>query len=924
MNEMKRERVNKQSGCTRLAYIFLLFISSHVLSAPELKTIKIIHPHEPVIHGWYANDLAEGTLDNSGKTDVSGLLNMALGKLFSLGGGTLYLPAGKYRLDKPVFVPPGTALRGDFVTPGFNKVDPAKNTILCAYYGRGMDAQSDPLFFLDGSSLMDGLVIWYPQQKVDRIIPYAPTIRHSERDSKWAINSATRNVFLVNAYTGIQLGKKGRGTCIQLIKNIYGSPLANGIEVWSDADIPRILEVDFNPDYWPAAGLDSSSIDSAKLKKHLFEKASGITYHRCDGSELANITIRGYHKGFNLANGHRWRDSDLWLDSEGHYVNFKITGCYCAVWINNIKNHGTQFYNCKLEGEHSAVFIDNPMHGMECAMFMGCELGGGYAAVTQSWEDKKNDKFAFMFGACTFKSPVKWTGSKLIITDCDFDFEGCHLSIGPDIKNAIVADSRFKGGRRIDNGAGSKVKISASHAQYIRPPKYTYAVNKISNYKPPQTDTVVVPAGDGDTDDAGRLQKAIDDMSQGGGGYVVLSPGLYVLNSPLVVRENVELRGAVKSWQHSKFLSYYAVQQSPKGAVIYVNYGRDMVDWAAITLEQNAGLDGLFFHYPGQEYSTQTKEVLHTYAWLIRMKGDRAYVKHVTASNPWRFIDLFTHTPKDNYIGYCTGAPLDQGIHVGEAENSMIDNVHFNSWYWNTVYFPNKPSGKTKGSAYKEQLDNWMKAHTKAFIFAGSRNVDVYGSFIFCAKQGFTLLPGKTSGKGPNGIIINSGNDWSKYGLYMHANNGLTFANMHFIDVGKFDPDDTLSSIYVAEGCRDTVSIYNLSTWGDSPRALSMHGTAKSQISLYNLSYQLYPTQENIIRSGKARIVNAVRNRHVSGQKMGYDMGPNSLLMLRAASFPTGLTVTPSQVKTDLESECTRVDFLDTTDLGVIRSYSFP
>lgn len=124
-------------------------------------------------------------------------------------------------------------------------------------------------------------------------MPYAPTIRHDQKDSRWAINSSSRNIVLVNAYTGIQPSKKGRGTCIQLMKNIYGTPLGDGIEVWQDADVPRILEVQFNPDFWPAAGLDDSPLGSAQLKKYLLDNASGITYHRCDGSELANITTRG-------------------------------------------------------------------------------------------------------------------------------------------------------------------------------------------------------------------------------------------------------------------------------------------------------------------------------------------------------------------------------------------------------------------------------------------------------------------------------------------------------------------------------------------------------------------------------------------------------------------------------------------------------
>lgn len=233
----------------------------------------------------------------------------------------------------------------------------------------------------------------------------------------------------------------------------------------------------------------------------------------------------------------------MWLDNESHYINFRITECYYAVWIQDIKNHGAQFYRCILEGEHSAVFVGNPMHGMECAMFKGCVLRGGKASVLQSWEGRTNDELSLMFSACTFQSPIEWTGGYLVIADCAFDFEGRHLSIGPDTKNAIIADSRFKGERGIDNRAGSKVEIGDSRARYIHPQPHTCDANRISTYKPRLSESLVVQAGEGKADDATILQSIVDGVSQQGGGYVVLSPGVYMLESPLVIRKNVELRG---------------------------------------------------------------------------------------------------------------------------------------------------------------------------------------------------------------------------------------------------------------------------------------------------------------------------------------------------------------------------------------------
>lgn len=341
----------------------------------------------------------------------------------------------------------------------------------------------------------------------------------------------------------------------------------------------------------------------------------------------------------------------------------------------------------------------------------------------------------------------------------------------------------------------------------------------------------------------------------------MLSAGEYLLEKQLIVKKNVELRGVLDSWQHSKFILSYAVKKRVKGTVVYIDYGKNDLEDATVILEEKAGLTGLFFHYPNQEYSVETKEVRNKYGWLIRLKGDASYVKHVTVVNPWRFIDVKSYNPKDTYIGYCTGAPLETGIYVGESMNCMIDNVHFNCWYWNTVFFSNKPSKVDKKTRYKKELDNWMKKNTYAFVFSGSKKLKVYGSFILCSKQAYSLLPGKKTGIGPDGIVVNSGNDWSKYGLYAEANNGLTFLNTHFIDVVTYDDNKNISCIFTGPQLNSKINIYNVSVWGPSPALLDMNGQEVTGINIFNLSYQLYKMdQENKINGGTVRLVNTVRS----------------------------------------------------------------
>ena len=59
--------------------------------------------------------------------------------------------------------------------------------------------------------------------------------------------------------------------------------------------------------------------------------------------------------------------------------------------------------------------------------------------------------------------------------------------------------------------------------------------------------------GDGVTDDASAFQQAIDNASSSGGGAVWVPPGTYLLNSYLIMKSNVVLRGAGSDYSHLVF-----------------------------------------------------------------------------------------------------------------------------------------------------------------------------------------------------------------------------------------------------------------------------------------------------------------------------------------------------------------------------------
>lgn len=879
---------NRDAFLGNVWWLLLLpvYLSGAEGSSPRL--LETGHWLEPVVIGYHVEEIPGIRVDRSGRRDMSGELQKALDWVFTAGGGVLYLPAGEYRLNRPIEIPPLVGLRGDFTKPDGSQLDRDRNTVLAIYYGRGKGELDRACITVDGSASIDGFVIWYPKQSGKRVVSYSPAIRHFPLQSIWGINTSSRNLYLVNAYHGIAIGTPDKGTCIQLVKNVYGTPLGTGVEIWRDADIPRLLNLDFDPAYLGTSGLPGMAEFEQVARKHLLEEASAIRYHRTDGSALADIRVRGYHIGLELLKGTRMSNGH-WIDNEGHYINFDFRDCEYGVWIDEIKDHGTQFFNCHFEAENTAVFINNPKHNAGLAMFLKCTLIGGDYAIRQLWQGEPNPLFSFMVTECTFGNTVDWESGTLSILKSRFEFEGKHARLGEHTVHASLVDNVFLDGNgNIDQDGGS-VALSQKELPKLDVPDYDYRENFGSGYKPSRSalfnamDFGAVPE-DG-KDDSRAIQTAIDMAHADGGGYVLIPAGTYRIDFPITVKRGVELRGVADFWQHSRTISHFNVEGETKGTLLMVYHGKGETDICTFLIEEDAGVNGLALHYPGQRYDKENQSIEEVYPWLFRLKGDRSYLKHIMASNPWRMVDGFTYSPENIYLGYLCGAPLDVSIQLGENDSPFLDNCHFNSWYWNHVFWENKPSEQKRGTAYKEYLDNWMKANSKSFVLEGTRNLDMYGCFQFCVNKAFVLKKGTTSGKGPSGIIINSGNDWAKFGLYAHANDGLQFVNAHFIDVNMYDPDMEISSIYFASDMSDVVQLFQVSTWGTSPRFVWMEGQPSSQLQITNLSYQLYNTDQlNRIESGNLTILNSTRRR--SRFPIDFRLGQSGSGELYSALFP--------------------------------------
>ncbi|VGO21977.1 glycosyl hydrolase family 28-related protein [Pontiella sulfatireligans] len=227
--------------------------------------------------------------DATGKRDCTASVQKAIDDLSKTGGGVVYIPAGKYRFDGCLKIPGGIALRGDWKSPLAG--GSGKGTILMVYSGRG-NVDGEPFIRTTGGcSGLQGLSFWYPEQTVDNIVPYPPTVERN------FIPLMLKNLTFYNSYWGHRIDQNGGAT---LYENIYGTFLNVGIENDLNYEYGFIDRIYISPSIWadaPREVITNAPKNRAPLVKHCKANTIGLRLLKNDNLQLYDIEVADAHTG---------------------------------------------------------------------------------------------------------------------------------------------------------------------------------------------------------------------------------------------------------------------------------------------------------------------------------------------------------------------------------------------------------------------------------------------------------------------------------------------------------------------------------------------------------------------------------------------------------------------------------------------------
>jgi hypothetical protein len=379
-----------------------------------------------------------------GKTDDTAAIQKAMDAAGKLGG-VVRLPAGKYLVAGSLKIPVGVALVGVQQAPVY--IEPLVGTVILATGGR--DKEDAPaLFEMGDSSTVQGLTVFYPEQKPDDIHPYAWTFHLQGGDN------TVENVTLINSFNGIRIGPEPNVR--HRIRSVSGCVLRRGISLDSCSDIGRIENVQWHCHWWSSPKVGG---DWGKVYEYMWKNCEGFIFARTDWEYVTNTFIFPVNIGYHF------------IATKNGAMNGQLCGIgadaanRCIV-VDAIQPMGLLITNGQFvafTGENPIEIVINATSSgsvrLENCAFWGPAVqnvvsrGKGYVSLSNCY-------FSSGLANHPGKALVEAAGGKLQVQGCTFATPEPSILLGKGLRHAIVTGNNGDKGVRITNQIGEQAIIA--------------------------------------------------------------------------------------------------------------------------------------------------------------------------------------------------------------------------------------------------------------------------------------------------------------------------------------------------------------------------------------------------------------------------------------------------------------------------------
>ena len=742
------------------------------------------YPTDDIVVADYDVTSAPYNADATGVNDATTAIQNALFDCSNTGGGTVWLPAGKYKVTGSIIIPPHTTLRGDWRDP--DRGAGSYGTVILADVPPGESTDAG-LFRITGMAGVDGLTVYYPNQFIASPVSYPYTFEipgglSTVLGGQGYMMSTIEHVTMLDSYRGIGSGAQATHE-MPTISDVKGTVLATGLYLQDTADVGHTENVVFNNSYW--ARLDPS-ISRARPARSMIDTwtrahGTGMIIGGLEWDHLENLSFSDYQIGIDVVQQNRTALSAslFGIIVQNSNIALRINGNYVS------KTLGLQIANSTFQANQgmNPIAIQIGDTSNTTIHFNNDIIGGGATSAVQI---TGNDLVEFQ--NCTFDNwsgpaAITASGGALVAEGLTFSPtlspQKVGISLQAGLSSATLLGSHYTGSPLYTNSSSATIAfqqqglnfVSDGLTSYTFAPAYKPSVSHFYNVKLAPYNAV----GNGMTDDTSAIQRALNDAGQAGGGIVYLPPAIYAVRTHLTIPANVELRGA-DSVPHRTIVMNGGLAT---GTILYAYEGRGTdtpdTDTAFITLRGNhAGVRGISIHYP-QQANDSTANIV-AYPWTIRGNGTGVYVYNVSFSNAFKGIDFATNPTNGHVISGVNGFALATAIKVGNSNEGWVENTLLNINAWaRTGNLPDSVIEGKSSSSMWTVADAYSTTHEIAYWATnGAQNEHWMDDFTLGAQIGF-LVDGTAN---VTAINVGSDGDVNTIDVANTGSPGATFVNV--------------------------------------------------------------------------------------------------------------------------------------------------
>lgn len=289
------------------------------------KAIATVYPTDDVVIADITATEKPYSADKTGISDSTDAIQKALDECAKNGGGTVYLPAGHYKITGSVTVPAFVTLRGDWQNPDAGN---GYGTLILACV-MSSDKNLPALFNLKGSGGVLGLTVYYPQQDIYAVKPY-PYVFYVDGLGDGYMLQTIMNCTVINGYNGIAVcTDTGNAHEMLTVENFYGTFLNNAAEVYNQADVGTWKNLHISASYWADAGDEYNAPSREDIIKYTKAKCTALVLGDLEWTEFLNISVSDCMTAIHIVKGKR-------IEFAGSLYDVNISNCGSGIIIDSI------------------------------------------------------------------------------------------------------------------------------------------------------------------------------------------------------------------------------------------------------------------------------------------------------------------------------------------------------------------------------------------------------------------------------------------------------------------------------------------------------------------------------------------------------------------------------------------------------------